>query len=497
MKKENVDEHGFTGRNMLILLLVNTRDTIRSLSRTDIAAFFIISGLSLFVFGFNSGVTWAGGFTAAYLAINMSASMFILGVPISLGAALLLRSEQSRTQIRSSSESLVSPRILIISRFVVLFLLGMVVMVSWILYSFSFAIGEYHFVDPGRIIIYLPAAILAGIIVTLLTSGIGILLASFMDEWKLTVLAGLAFFFIVASVSGMGIHLSIYDYMSIFSPYHLFRFLSIIMSGYVSDPNFGVVPNDPDTMLIIMGMYIRPFDMVIPVGFWILFTIVQVLVSERVHGRNIQRWQLEKKLDSIASDKDVKGMGEAATHDAYKALKHSYSMLRGQRLVVVTSLVLILFVFPVVKVSLESQAQSDNTHILYQSPSNGESLSLGQWRYGVVEVPLPSSGLTNAWSVHADILDWDGCPEELEAVELFNKISVESFEAMNDTQRENTCIGIHSSITRDNPYLAGGETYFDRWGTFLWAFKFRPAPEYEIEGTMTVFITIAVQERSP
>jgi hypothetical protein len=360
-------------------------------------------------------VEWAGGFGAAYLAINMSASMFILGVPISLGAALLLRSEQSRAQIRSSSESFVSPRVLVISRFIVLFLLGIVVMVLWILYSFSVAIGVYHFVDPSRIIIYLPATILAGIIVTLLTSGIGILLASFMDEWKLTVLAGLAFFFIVASIFGMGIRLSMYDYMSIFSPYHLFRFLSIIMSGYVSDPNFGVVPNDPDTMLMIMGMYVGPLDMAVPVGFWVLFTILQMLVSERIHGWNIQRWQLEKKLDSIASDKDVKGMGEVATHDAYKVLKESYSKLRGQRLVVVTSMVLILFIVPVVKVSLESQAQSENTHILYQSSSNGESLPLGQWRYGVVEVPSPSSGLTNAWSVHADILDWDGCPEELEA----------------------------------------------------------------------------------
>ena len=497
MKKENVNEHGLACRNMLLLLLANIRDTIRSLTRTDIATFFIISGLSLFVFGFDSSLGWAGGFGAAYLAINNSASMFILGVPISLGAALLLRSEQSRTQIRSSSESFASPRILVISRFVVLFLLGMVVMVLWILYSFSVAIGVYHFVDPSRIIIYLPAAILAGIIATLLTSGIGILLASLMDEWKLTVLAGVAFFFIVASIFGMGAYLSIYDYMSIFSPYHLFRFLSILMSGYVSDPTFGVVPNDPDTMSMIMGMYIRPLDMVIPVGFWVLFTIVQMLVSERIHGRNIQRWQLEKKLDSIASDKDVKGMGEAATHDAYKALKHSYSKLRGQRLVVVTSLVLILFLLPVVKVSLESQAQSENTHILYQSSSDGESLPLGQWRYGVVEVPLPSGGLTNAWSVQVDILDWDGCPEELEAVRLFNKISIDTFEAMNDTQRENTCSGIARMITRDNPYIAGGWNYFDRWGTFLWAFKFMPAPGYEIEGTMTVFITIAVQEMSP
>jgi hypothetical protein len=497
VKKENVDEHGFAGRNMLIPLLANIRDTIRSLSRTDMPTFFIISGLSLFVFGFISGMEWAGGFGAAYLAINMSASMFILGVPISLGAALLLRSEQSRTQIRSSSESLVSPRILIISRFVVLFLLGMVVMVLWILYSFSVAIVLYHFVDPSGIIIYLPAAILAGIIVTLLTSGIGILLASFMDEWKLTVLAGVAFFFIVASIFGMGIRLSIYDYMSIFSPYHLFRFLSIVISGYVSDPIFGVVPNDPETMSMIMGMYIGPLDMAVPVVFWVLFTILQMLVSERIHGRNMYRWQLEKKLDSIAGDNDVKGMEEVTTHDAYKALKHSYSMLRGQRLVVVTSLVLILFIFPVVKVSLRSQAQSENTHILYQSSSNGEPLPLGQWRYGVVEVPLPSSGLTNAWQVHVDILDWDGCPEELEAVQLFSKISVETFEAMNDTQRENTCIGWAGSITRDNPYIAGGWTYFDRVGTFLWAFKFRPAPGYEIEGTMTVFITIAVQEMSP
>ena len=495
MKKEHEDEHGLARMNMLILLLANIRDTIKSLSRTDIVTFFIISGLSLCVFGFDSSLGWAGGFGAAYLAINNSASMFIFGVPISFGAALLLRSEQSRTQKRSSSESFVSPRILVFSRFVVLFLLGMVVMVLWILYSFSVAIGVYHFIDPSRIIIYLPAAILAGIVVMLLTSGIGILLASFMDEWKLTVLAGVAFFFIVASIFGMGSYLSIYDYMSIFGPYHLFRVLSILMSGYVSDPIFGVVPNDPDTMSMIMGMYIRPLDMVIPVGFWILFTILQMLVSERIHGRNIQRWQLEKKLNSIASEKDVEGKVEAATHETYKALKHSYSILRRQRLVVVTSLVLILFILPVVKVSLQSQAQSENTHILYQSSSNGESLALGQWRYGVVEVPLPSVGLTNAWQIQVDILDWDGCPEELEAVQLFRKLSIETFEAMNDTQRENTCSGVARMITRDNPYIAGGWTYFDRWGTFLWAFKFRPAPEYEIEGTMNVFITIAVQEK--
>ena len=243
---------------------------------------------------------------------------------------------------------------------------------------------------------------------------------------------------------------------------------------------------------MIMGMYVSSLQLIIPLLFWTGLTCVCSFSSTYILRWNLQRWTLEHELDSSITEIGVE-MDVSRTQGVQRTLKEGYAKLRNRRRLVATVLFSVLLLLPMGMSFSQSQAEAERTQILYQSPSTGETLPLGQWRYGEVEVSSQPIGFDNFRQLYIEIMDWGDCPEELESTSLFRKISLETFVTANDTQRENMCTGWSRSITRDNPYTGGGWSSLERTGTFLWAFKFIPAPDYDLVGTLTVIITVSIR----
>ncbi|MDF1539810.1 MAG: hypothetical protein P1Q69_12995 [Candidatus Thorarchaeota archaeon] len=113
--------------------------------------------------------------------------------------------------------------------------------------------------------------------------------------------------------------------------------------------------------------------------------------------------------------------------------------------------------------------------------------------YGEVEVSAPTIGLNNMYQIRVQILDWGGCPEELELWRSLKPISISSFEAMNATEKDELGYSRSSSITPERTDLSGGFWSIQTTGTHLWALKFVPAEGYPVQGVMRIVITITLR----
>jgi hypothetical protein len=152
-----------------------------------------------------------------------------------------------------------------------------------------------------------------------------------------------------------------------------------------------------------------------------------------------------------------------------------------------------LIVLPLFRFSFRLTTIDDYTTTLYESPPSGELLPLGSWAYGEVEVLLPQEGLNNMYQIKVEILDWDGCPDVLERCELFEDISIDDFESLNDTEKDDLIQGRHLDIRPDKTIIGSGFSSVQTTGTHLWAFKFVPAEGYPLQGTMHIRITIVIR----
>ncbi|TFG95239.1 hypothetical protein E4H12_13675 [Candidatus Thorarchaeota archaeon] len=457
--------------------------TVRSITPKFLLFYIVGSVVLLVIFGFSPFSYWGSGFGAALNAIDLSASLFTLGAPFVMGAALLLPSfKLSKDDITETNENL-NARFLTISRFLVLFFLSVVFMISWILLSYFLALQDYLHLSSDLILVYLPGTIVSGLIMTILLSAVTTFIATIMDDWKLALIANLGLFYILGMTLGCTSYLHSYDSLAIFGPYHLFRFLSLFLSSNIIDPVFGIVWGDPTMMNMILGIDFGFMETIFSLGLWIALSIILLFITQYAMKQNLSCLKIKNELDRFTPD-DQKLL---------KQLKEVKQVLKQRRLVLGTVLVIMFIVLPLFRSSLRSAIIDDSTTTLYESPPDGEMLALGSWVYGEAEVPSPPGGLNTMYQIRVEILDWGDCPDVIERWVIFDNISIAYFEALNNTEKDDLIRRRSLDIRQDDTIIGSGFSSIQTTGTHLWAFKFVPAEGYPLQGIMHIRITIVVR----
>lgn len=465
-----------------ILLKKEMYELIKSISLKDFLIYLIGSILLSLLYGFTYYENWAGGVGASLYAINLSSSVFALGAPLVLGAAVLLRSPQPM-ELEMEQPTHHYARSLTLSRYIFLLLVSSIFVFSWILYSYSLAIEAYSHLSPDLILQYLPGTLVSGFLITAILCAIVLFVVTMMGDWRLASVTGIAFFYILGSSLGSSPSLHTSDSLAIFSPYHLYRFLAFGLSGNISDPVMGIIWADPGRMNMILGINFGFPEILLSLGLWITCGLVLLIFTQYPTGQNTTYVSLENRLNSL----------EADNIPLLSQLNEIKKALKSRRLAVGMVLVLMLILLPLARSSVASASEEENTNILYQSPSSGVSLALGDWMYGEVEVSAPTIGLNNMYQIRVQILDWGGCPEELELWRSLKSISISSFEAMNATEKDELGYSRSSSITSERTDLRGGFSSIQTTGTHLWVLKFVPAEGYPVQGVMRIGITITLR----
>jgi hypothetical protein len=433
---------------------------------------------------------WAGAFGAAYGAIGMIAKIFVIGLPFSLGVALVYTTPNAKKSFaQKSPERRIVGKILV-SRFIFLaFVFSLYVSLVSVM-MFGFQVGEYSHVDPSLIYAYIPGAIVSGIVISLIITSLLIPILLAVDEWRVGTLLGSAFLF---GLSGFGASsYSVGSELALFSPFHLYRFLAIALSGNVTCPTMGQIWGDPDRMHMIMDLYVEWGGLVVPLVIYGIIAFVMLILSVDIFRTHHTLWKYDSSVtqdwrpDEV-EDRDV----SLESRKWIRSISNAKAMVKRQRQIVVVIILVIFIGAPIVTMSYERQREAEQTHVLFEDSS--QTIVLGEFYYGEVEVPAPPIGMYNMWQIETIVLDWGSCPEPLQRWGGFEDISLEEYLTLNETEREKLAGSGHLSITRDHPLAGSGWHGFcdNDSGLFVWHFKYNSTES--IAYSITVSIKISVR----
>jgi hypothetical protein len=355
--------------------------------------------------------------------------------------------------------------------------------VIWTIVAYVLTMQVYPFLAVTSVMVYIPGTLIAALAVSAVFAAIILFLATLVHNWKFVLAACFIFFFTISVAFGMSPYLSSSDPLAIFSPYHLFRFLSLALSGSIIDPEFGPVWGNPSRINMIFGAPFGLNDVILSLGCWTLLGSALLILTQYPMQRSLSILALETKLTRF----------ESGDQSIRRTLSDLQASMKASRQALAIALVIILIVLPIAHFSVINSTTAENTHLLYESSTEGESLAVGVWKYGQAEVPDPPPGLNNMYQIHVAMLDWDGCPEKLDAWFIFKNITLGTFEAMNDTQKDALSNWRWLNITSSRSELGGGFSSVQTTGTHVWGVKFVPSPGYTGYGIIRVIITVTVK----
>ncbi|UCE10013.1 MAG: hypothetical protein JSW61_13740 [Candidatus Thorarchaeota archaeon] len=421
-------------------------------------------------------------FGAAYFVINLVATTFFTGVLFSLCAALLLTTPHAHARLSHEGESRVLP---LISRLLLLFLMTTVFLIIMTVVALSTTPLMFPQAGSGSLLVYLPSVITAVLPVSWVMCSIAAFAALMVDDWRFATGIGSTVFVVIGLVFGFTPWQVLHGETSLFTPYHLFRFLAIILSGH----HF----LSPQEMAMRVGLVTDMAALLMPVFILLVVSLLSYLGSVLAYRRNHERWNLE--------DLSGEQMQSHSTHELQAAmagkLKKARVGLKQQRQAVVIAVILLIALLPLLSQSYIEQGEDDADIILYESPSGGLTVYLNEWLFGAFEVPSAPGGMQNSLSVQSTIVNWGGCPYVLEATVGFTQMDIESFRALDDAQRTSAIGVTFHNIDRDKPTAGGGySTIGDDSGMFVWALQYTAFPNATVY-QLTVSIIVILGATLP
>lgn len=332
--------------------------------------------------------------------------------------------------------------------------------------------------NAAIILMMIPGVSIAATIATFFLSSVAAFLAMLFDDWRLNSFIGAIFYFALAHATGYPIYSLTYREIALLGPVYFFIGLAVILSGISFD--------SPSDMAHHFGMYFTLDALIIPT---IIFTFVFVSAfvgAVKVFSYNRERWSLERFEESATG----KALFEMTPEQVSKlvSLKHG---LKIRRIGTGVILIIIIMIIPMQVTTYTQERTREYYTSIYVSPSQGESVQIGDWFYKsfVAQGPPDFSKWLHCYCfVH--ILDW-GNISELRVEFYLLSVTLEEFQTLNDTE-------IVQRSENDNELLTHSD---DTEGTvfrlsyginYVLSLRFLDPDGDEIVGSLTTIIAIEI-----
>ena len=134
--------------------------------------------------------------------------------------------------------------------------------------------------------------------------------------------------------------------------------------------------------------------------------------------------------------------------------------------------------------------------ILYQSPLDGETVVIGEWIHGGIEIDPPPPDLVNWIAISLEITDWNQCNYTLDMVYGCASMTLPQYLTLSSTERATIFGNRVRFISQNRPYTGESSNTISTIGAHVWALKlvgsFKDIPSYAIK----VVITVSVIQQS-
>jgi hypothetical protein len=446
----------------------------------------LIVSIASFAMAFMFPILGASGYLGALIyTTNLSATILLHGIPFSLGAVLFFGTETSRNVLSRSIDEGRRPILVFAVRLLVLLIMAFALFSGLIFISFVMAAQAFPNLNFTVILWDFPVTLLSGLVISWILVSICTLGTLLIDDWRGAIVFNTAVFILPGFFFGPSPHSpGVYGSKSLFSFYHLYRFLTVLLSRheFVTDTH----------MSTTMSLVVYFGDLMLPLGVLIGISLAAAAGGLYVFRQDVQRWRSEA-ADAFADDEDRDETSKV--HGVVQSLKTMRKRLRQQRQGAVIGLVLLWLVIPLAGMLAIPAEVEPQEEVIYSSPEDGFIIQLGEWLCGQVELPEPPSGRQNAYKLTITIINWGSCPEPLNARFGLVKYPLEDFLEMSEEGKINLFSGYAMLIDREHPDTGGGLTFIgDSYGNFTWAVQYFREDSNSTDCTLTVTVEIILKQ---
>lgn len=417
-------------------------------------------------------IVFSGGWLT--IAIYMVSSYFgwlcVTGIPFFMGAALLFSSNKSKRNFVDSDER--GNQVHYYALFISYAILTMILMTFITIASLVFVIGMR---TALAILFLLPIILAPTLLISLLLCTIASLIAIALDDWKRSTVIGFLIFVVISFVTGFPRVPSNYPEIAFINPVHIHAALQIVLiSGFQSYYSFGFI--SPFTFTFVQ-LFISLIAFFILSGFcyWL---------AGRLFPINLQRWKLEMKTDDLD--------GQTLLEQDRKTLTRLQAEVGTRRRFTTTFLVLLIILIPILGVSYTTARDEEWTTVVYESPSGGENIVIGEWKYGSFRGMDSPMNIDLSLGCQGQIHSWSGGSGDVYLNFEYREMTIAEFQAMNETAREDMFgrgwSGSHGSTGSFSTGWQGPV----RNENYLWVLRFFDV-NGQTEGTILVTLRILIR----
>ncbi len=366
------------------------REYISLLSKKEVKRWLILMAIAFaFYFPLGGSGTWYSPLGATFNIAGTIGWLLASGFPFVIGASLILCSDQTRNSIVEYTRTHEK------MKFSYLFV-SFTVMTLVVMAAVSFAGLLIAVSVSGNIAILgvLPQLVGITLFLSLLLTPIYALIAIELDSMSKSIVIG--FFLSIALVATTGPPRFPINYpeVSFFGPAHLLSALLFIAIGAYGNYNVDYY----------VGTTFQPTHLITPILVWSVLAIICYFGAKRVFINNLSRWTKERE-GWLSSGQSKTELDESTLPANLPTIRRE--LYRRQKYAVAISIAIIILIslggFSYVQVK-----QGEWTQVVYESPSEGESVAIGDWLYGSFTGVEPSNSITLGVTCEGRILDWSG-----------------------------------------------------------------------------------------
>lgn len=394
-------------------------------------------------------------------AMSVISFSFIVGLPIFLAAAIVFGTSQSRRAIHDMLQSGINPHRVYLLQLAKSYLLVSVYMICIAITVFLVRLlNGTTFREPLEIsyFVYLPAVMIASVIVGCVVVTIGACLVIITDDALLSTL--MSCISTIWTATFLGQEVQYFQYVltrgiAVFSPHNLIKALAALLSGYTPQEDMDYVDYFGFDVSITMSLTL----LLILGSIAVFCTAVGIVLLQR----NAKHWLIisEKTgTDEIWMPKLEKPVAEHKTE-----IRRELTMRR------IGLVIVIVFLLTGVLIGAQSYKDTvieESTITFYQSPDGGERFEIGVWYVFSCVIQPSQYGEREYlhWDLHLEL--WNSLPENLTFFYGHESITTEEFYQLNETERQ-ACL---RNTTTDDWYGSSGSLYVgDDYGAHIYAFK--------------------------
>ena len=337
------------------------------------------------------------------------------GFPFVIGASLILCSDQTRNNIVAHTRTNEK------MKFSYLFF-SFIVLTLVVMAAVSFAGLLVAVSVSGNIVIIgvLPQLVGITLFLSLLLAPIYALIAIQFDSMSKSIVIGFFLSIALVATTGQPRFPINYPEVSFFGPAHLLAALLFISIGAYG--NYSAE--------YYVGTLFQPIHVVAPILVWSFVSIVCYYVSRKVFSNNLSRW-IKEREGWLSSGQSKTELDDSTLPANLPTIRKE--LYKRQRKAVVVSVAIIILIF-IGGFGYTQVKQGEWTQVVYESPSEGETVAIGDWLQGsFTGVESPSSIMLGV-TCQGRILDWSGGSGYVYFTFEHRAMTLSEFQGLNETE---------------------------------------------------------------